>query len=110
MSLFVEHRALWSGLVSEADDAEVGVLGIPFDNAASWRGGARHAPQQLRNLTPNLVYYTEEGTLLMCILEVKLWEFAGLRLSETSELQSLFVYTLFTIDLSGSRIQCEWNY
>jgi len=64
MSLYVEHRALWSGLVSEADDAEVGVLGIPFDNAVSWRGGTRHAPQRLRSLTPNLVYYTEEGTLL----------------------------------------------
>ena len=46
MSKLVEHRSLWSGLASEADEAEIGVLGVPFDNAVSWRGGTRHAPRR----------------------------------------------------------------
>ena len=61
MTKLVEHRGLWSGLASEADDAEIGVLGVPFDNAVSWRGGTRHAPQRIRSITPHLAYITEEG-------------------------------------------------
>ncbi|HXV97315.1 MAG TPA: arginase family protein, partial [Anaerolineae bacterium] len=61
MSQFVEHRHPWSGLVSQANNAEIGVLGVPFDNAVSWRGGARHAPQRIRSITPHLANITEEG-------------------------------------------------
>jgi agmatinase len=61
MSLLVEHRSLWSGLASQNDDAEIGVLGIPFDNAISWRSGTRHAPQRIRSITPHLANITEEG-------------------------------------------------
>lgn len=61
MTVRPEHRHLWSGLVSEADDAEIGVLGVPFDSAVSWRGGARHAPQRMRRITPHLAPITEEG-------------------------------------------------
>ncbi|MCB0154394.1 MAG: agmatinase family protein [Anaerolineae bacterium] len=61
MTHLVEHRALWSGLISAADDAEIGVLGVPFDNAVSWRNGARHAPQRIRSITPHLANITEEG-------------------------------------------------
>ena len=64
MSKLVEHRALWSGLTSQADDAEIGVLGVPFDNAVSWRGGTRHAPQRIRSITPHLGLTTEEGVVL----------------------------------------------
>jgi agmatinase len=64
MSKLVEHRSLWSGLVSNADDAEIGLLGVPFDNAVSWRGGTRHAPQRIRSITPHLGFTTEEGTPL----------------------------------------------
>lgn len=63
MSKLVEHRELWSGLVNETD-ASVGILGIPFDNAVSWRGGTKHAPDRLRSLTPHLGFYTEEGVRL----------------------------------------------
>lgn len=45
MARLVEHHSPWSGLQREDDEAEVGVLGIPFDSAVSWRGGARHAPE-----------------------------------------------------------------
>lgn len=64
MSKLVEHRALWSGLASQADNAEIGVLGVPFDNAVSWRGGTRHAPQRIRSITPHLGLTTEEGVVL----------------------------------------------
>lgn len=60
----VEHRCRWSGMESQDDQAEIGVLGIPFDNAVSWRGGARHAPQRIRSITPHLPPVTEEGMLL----------------------------------------------
>ena len=62
MSQLVEHCSLWSGLTSQpGDDAEIGVLGVPFDNAVSWRGGTRHAPQRIRSITPHLANITEEG-------------------------------------------------
>lgn len=64
MAKLVEHRSLWSGLVSAAEDAEIGVLGVPFDNAVSWRGGTRHAPQRIRSITPHLGFTTEEGVVL----------------------------------------------
>ncbi|GAB4417996.1 MAG: agmatinase [Anaerolineae bacterium] len=64
MSKLVENRGLWSSLVSQDDDAEIGVLGVPFDNAVSWRGGTRHAPQRIRSITPFLAFVTEEGLTL----------------------------------------------
>lgn len=65
MSQLVEHRSLWSGLANhQGDDAEIGVLGVPFDNAVSWRGGTRHAPQRIRSITPHLANITEEGLVL----------------------------------------------
>jgi agmatinase len=51
-------------MAGQDDGAEIGVLGIPFDNAVSWRTGARHAPQRIRSITPHLAAVTEEGTPL----------------------------------------------
>lgn len=56
-----KHRRLWSGLASDDLRAEVGVLGIPFDNATSFRKGAASAPERLRSLSPHLAPYSEEG-------------------------------------------------
>ncbi len=64
MSHFVEHHTRWSGLESQDAESEIAVLGVPFDNAVSWRGGTRHAPQQIRSLTPHLANSTEEGVML----------------------------------------------
>lgn len=64
MARLVEHHMRWSGLEREDSDAEIAVLGIPFDNAVSWRGGTRHAPQRIRSITPHLASVTEEGTIL----------------------------------------------
>ena len=64
MPKLIEHHSRWSGLESSDLDAEIGVLGVPFDNAVSWRGGARHAPERIRSITPHLGFSTEEGVLL----------------------------------------------
>ncbi len=55
------HRRLWSGLAEDDPRAEVGILGIPFDNATSFRKGAAFAPVRIRSLTPHLAPYSEEG-------------------------------------------------
>lgn len=52
---------LWGGLSSDDPAAEVGVLGIPFDNASCFRKGASFGPAKIRELTPYLVPATEEG-------------------------------------------------
>ncbi len=55
------HRDLWSGLVSDDSAAEVGVLGVPFDKAVSFRSGTAFAPTRMRELTPHMSCATEEG-------------------------------------------------
>lgn len=64
MSVLPSHRQLWSGLASDEAGAEIGLLGVPFDSAVSWRSGARHAPERLRSITPHVAPVTEEGELL----------------------------------------------
>jgi agmatinase len=54
-------RRIGSGLASEDEGAEVGVLGIPFDGGASYRRGARMAPARLRQLSRRLSPCAEEG-------------------------------------------------
>lgn len=58
------HRALWSGLGADDPAAEVGILGVPFDGAASYRRGTAFAPARLRELTPHLSPCAEDGTPL----------------------------------------------
>lgn len=58
------HRALWSGLATDEPAAEVGILGVPFDGAASYRRGTAFAPARLRELTPHLSPCAEEGAPL----------------------------------------------
>ena len=58
------HRDLWSGLSSDDPAAEVGVLGVPFDNATSFRKGSSFAPARIREITPHVAPATEEGQSL----------------------------------------------
>jgi len=58
------HRWLWSGLACDDPTAEIGVLGVPFDNATSYRKGASFAPAKLREITPHVTAGTEEGLSL----------------------------------------------
>lgn len=39
----------------------VGLLGVPFDNAVSYQGGPRFAPDRIRSVMPRLARITEEG-------------------------------------------------
>ncbi|UCC63241.1 MAG: agmatinase [Anaerolineae bacterium] len=55
------HRHLWSGLSSDNPAAQVGILGVPFDNATSYRKGAALAPARIREITPHVAACTEEG-------------------------------------------------
>ena len=74
MSKSVEpkHRKLWSGLAVEGTTADLAILGIPFDGAASFRRGAAEAPAAIRALTPHTAPFTETGhaleTLRICDL------------------------------------------
>ncbi|MGD1996570.1 MAG: agmatinase [Anaerolineae bacterium] len=61
MASFAPHRHLWSGLISDDPAAEVGVLGVPFDGAVSFRSGAASAPSKLRELSSRLACSAEEG-------------------------------------------------
>ncbi len=62
------HRQTWNGLAIEAADAPIGLLGIPFDNTASFRKGAALAPARIRSITPHIAPFTEEGmSLAACI-------------------------------------------
>jgi len=58
------HRQRWSGLESTDPAAEIGVLGVPFDNATSYRKGAALAPAKIREVTPHIAPVTEEGQRL----------------------------------------------
>ncbi len=52
---------LWSGLACDSPDAAVGVLGVPFDGAVSFRRGAAFAPARLRELSTHLSCCSDEG-------------------------------------------------
>jgi agmatinase len=58
------HRSLWSGLATDDPDAEIGVLGVPFDGASSFRKGSAEAPKRIRSLTPHVAPMTEDGSSL----------------------------------------------
>jgi len=62
------HRRLWSGLAldanvsgASAEAEEVGILGLPFDGASSFRRGSAGAPDRIRSLTPHIAPFTEDG-------------------------------------------------
>ena len=59
-----KHRTLWSGLTSDLSEANIGILGIPYDGATSFRKGAAQAPERIRSLTPHVAPYTEQGISL----------------------------------------------
>ena len=61
------HRRVWSGL-AHADDsdtpADVGILGLPSDDASSFRRGSAKAPDRIRSLTPHTAPFAEDGNPL----------------------------------------------
>ncbi|EYF01040.1 arginase family protein [Chondromyces apiculatus] len=57
-------RAL-SNAPIEDHGIRIGLMGVPFDNAVSYQGGPRLAPQRIRSLMPRLARITEEGVPLV---------------------------------------------
>jgi agmatinase len=64
MSVTPTHRQHWSGLAAGGSAAQVGILGVPFDDAASFRKGAAEAPGRIRAFTQHVAPITEEGVIL----------------------------------------------
>lgn len=64
MTITPAHRKQWSGLVTDNPQATIGILGVPFDGAVSFRPGAAQAPERIRQLTPHVAPITEEGLIL----------------------------------------------
>ena len=52
---------VWSDLISADPAAEIGVLGVPFDGAVSFRRGTAFAPAKFRELSTHLANCAEEG-------------------------------------------------
>jgi agmatinase len=52
---------MWSGLLTDDGAADVGVLGVPFEGAVSYRRGTSFAPAKLREMTPHMAACAEEG-------------------------------------------------
>lgn len=63
------HRKLWSGLACDKEGSDIGILGVPFDGATSFRKGASFAPSKIRELTPHVSPFTEQGESLagLCV-------------------------------------------
>jgi agmatinase len=61
VSVQPSHRDVWSGLACDDPAAGIGVLGVPFDGAVSFRRGAAFAPARLRDLTVHTAPCAEEG-------------------------------------------------
>jgi len=51
----------WAGMDLTADNADIGILGVPWDNAASYRRGAAEAPANIRRCISCTDPFTEEG-------------------------------------------------
>ena len=51
-------------MTSDDANAEVGILGVPYEGAASFRTGTAKAPARIRSLTPHVAPYTESGRAL----------------------------------------------
>jgi agmatinase len=64
MSVSPAHRSDWSGLTTDSAAASVGILGVPFDGAVSFRPGAALAPARIRHFSHHVAPITEEGVLL----------------------------------------------
>lgn len=59
-----DYHTTWSGLATDDPAAPVGLLGVPFDNATSYRKGASFGPSRIRAITPYIAPSTEEGRLI----------------------------------------------
>ena len=62
----VTPRQPWGGLagISSKEAADVAILGLPYDGAASWRKGSAEAPARLREISSSSPAISEEGEVI----------------------------------------------
>ena len=64
LSKYADEPGTWNGLNNPAlspEEADVTVLGIPFDGAASYRKGAAEGPDRIRSISDHIEPTTENG-------------------------------------------------
>jgi agmatinase len=58
----VVPRAHWGGLASPSPtDADIAILGLPYDGGVGWRPGAAEAPSRLREISSSSPAISEDG-------------------------------------------------
>lgn len=68
----MKENLVWGGLCADSlEEADLVVMGIPFDGAVSAGRGAAAAPDRLRELSQLLPPITEEGMILSSL---KIWD------------------------------------
>jgi agmatinase len=68
----MKENLVWGGLCADSlEEADLVVMGIPFDGAVSAGRGAAAAPDRLRELSQLLPSITEEGMILSSL---KIWD------------------------------------
>lgn len=64
MSKYNGEPGIWNGLNNSAlspEEADITILGIPFDGAASYRKGAAEGPDRIRSISGHIEPTTEDG-------------------------------------------------
>lgn len=77
---------IWNGLNKpdlKPQDADVVILGLPFDGATSFRKGAAEAPGRIRNISSHIPPTTEEGHSLEHLRVLDIGDLSPVGLSQT---------------------------
>jgi agmatinase len=70
LSKYAGEPGIWNGLNNPAlspEEADIMILGIPFDGAASYRKGAAEGPDRIRSISGHIEPTTEDGRRMNCI-------------------------------------------
>ena len=83
---------MWNGLHNSAltkKQADVAVLGLPFDGAASYRKGAAEAPDRIRSISHHIAPTTEDGASLEHLKVLDLGDLSPAGLSQETYFESV---------------------
>ena len=85
MKIRNSQPVVWNGLhdhTLKPEDADVVIMGLPFDKATSFRKGAAEAPDRIRLVSGHISPTTEEGKSLADIKVLDIGDMAPERLSQ----------------------------
>jgi len=83
---------IWSGLHNpklKPQEADVVVLGLPYDGAASYRKGAAEAPDRIRSISHHIAPTTENGASLEHLKVLDLGDLSPAGLSQETYFESV---------------------